>query len=163
MAIEWTSELSVGIPELDLQHQQLYGLAGRLHDAMRAGDRAAVPDIVVRLHELAEAHFACEERWMADLRYPGLRDHRVAHASFTADLACIERALAGGIRPSAMVDLAHFLGRWMREHLRGADLPFGRWAVLQPCFARRAARPESARASTASALAIRVRCFTASK
>lgn len=163
MAIEWTSDLSVGIPELDLQHQQLYGLAGRLHDAMRAGDRGAVPGIVACLHELAEAHFACEERWMADLRYPGLREHRVAHESFTADLAAIERALAGGIRPSVMVDLAHFLGRWMREHLRGADLPFGRWAAVQPCFARRAARPESTRASTASAFAIRARCFTASK
>jgi hemerythrin len=135
MAIQWTSELSVGIPELDLQHQRLYALANRLHDAMRAGDRQALPGIVTCLHEFAEAHFSCEERWMADLRYPGLREHRVAHASFAADLSSIERALVGGIRPSTMIDLAHFLGGWMREHVRAADVPFGRWATE-----RRAAR-----------------------
>ena len=35
--LNWSSELSVGIPKIDQQHQKLVGFLNELYDAMQAG------------------------------------------------------------------------------------------------------------------------------
>jgi hemerythrin-like metal-binding protein len=127
MAIEWTAELAVGIPELDRQHQHLYAIASALHEVMRAGRRDPLPGILTLLREWAVAHFAAEERHMAWQRFPGLAAHRARHAEFLEQLARLEAEAAEALRPSLVVDVSIFLGQWMRDHVRGHDLEFSRW------------------------------------
>ena len=127
MAIEWTADLALGIPELDRQHQHLYVIASALHEAMRAGRGAPLPGILAMLRDFAETHFAAEEQHMRWRRYPGLATHREEHARFFAELARFEAAADEGIRPSLVLDVSIFLGAWMRDHIRGGDLEFGRW------------------------------------
>jgi hemerythrin-like metal-binding protein len=127
MAIEWTAELAVGIPELDRQHQHFYAIASALHEAMRAGRREPLPGILAMLREFAIAHFAAEERHMRWHGYPGLAAHRARHAEFMAQLDRFEAEAAEALRASLVVDVSIFVGAWMRDHVRGADLDFGRW------------------------------------
>lgn len=129
MAIEWTAELALGIPELDRQHQHLYAIASALHEAMRAGRGESLPGILALLRDFADVHFAAEERHMRWRRYPGLGAHREEHARFVAEIARFEAEAAVGVRPSLVVDVSIFLGAWMRDHIRGGDLDFGRWLV----------------------------------
>jgi hemerythrin len=127
MAIEWTADLAVGIPELDRQHQHLYAIASALHEAMRAGRGEPLPGILALLREFADVHFAAEERHMRWRRYPDLAAHEEQHAQFLAELAHFEAEAAEGVRPSLVVDVSIFLGAWMRDHIRGGDLAFSRW------------------------------------
>jgi hemerythrin len=129
MAIEWTAELAVGIPEVDRQHQHLYAIANALHEAMRAGRAEPLPGILALLREFAEGHFATEERHMRWRGYPALAAHREEHASFMTQLEVFEAAALAGVRPSLVVDVSIFLGVWMRDHIRGSDVDFGRWVA----------------------------------
>ena len=75
--IQWSPQLSVGVAEMDRQHQHLVGLINRLHDAMVRGEGAEilgpVLDEVVRY---THTHFAAEERLLAARKYPHLADHK---------------------------------------------------------------------------------------
>lgn len=127
MAIQWTEDLAVGIEEIDTQHRELYSNVAALHEAMREHRLERVPDILEFLQRYALEHFATEERHMAAMGYPHLAEHRAAHREFVAEfLRHKASCAAGGVRPSAVVELSDWIGRWLREHVRKVDGRMGR-------------------------------------
>ncbi len=70
--IEWKDEFSVGIPDVDHEHQEIIQLINNLHDAM-SGENAtiSVMDFLGEIYAHVSAHFALEEKIMrthSDLR-----------------------------------------------------------------------------------------------
>jgi hemerythrin len=127
VSIQWTEDLSVGVEEIDAQHRELYATVAALHEAMRANRLERVPEILEFLQRYALEHFALEERHMASARYPHVEEHRAAHRAFVGDFLRHKAACAPGtIRPSAVVELSDWLGRWLREHVRKVDGRMGR-------------------------------------
>jgi len=128
VAFEWSSRLRVGVPEIDEQHEELFRRAERLIHALRAGDRSEVEPLLRYLSDYVISHFECEERWMAQVDYPGLADHRGAHQRFRDDFQehCREYRRKGPT-PLMALTIHNWLSEWLRQHIGSADLELGLW------------------------------------
>lgn len=130
MTIQWTQALSVGVTEIDAEHQELFRRAGRLLEALEAGKRAEIVELVEFLHGYAARHFGLEEAWMRETLYPGYVRHKAEHDRFVADLRLIARELdSGGQRAVAPFELGRWLAEWLKKHVSGTDRELGRYLV----------------------------------
>jgi hemerythrin len=130
MPFAWTSELELGVEEIDEQHRELFRRAERLYHAMRQGQPLAAEAMLASFRDFVFSHFEFEERWMRRYEFPGLDIHREAHREFADRL----HALTGEYRrrgPSPVVadTLREWSEAWLQEHIVGPDRLLGRWAV----------------------------------
>lgn len=129
MPLQWTQALSVGIPEIDAQHQELFRQVDRLLEATLADDHGQVGAMLTFLGEYVATHFSTEERFMRDVGYPGLDRHREEHERFAADLRELHRDFAeAGTLPGLVGRLNRQVGDWLRGHVCVTDMAMGRFA-----------------------------------
>jgi hemerythrin len=75
--IQWNNNLSVGIAEIDSQHQRLIKLINDLNDAMRVGKGKDVTGkIINELTNYTLTHFTKEESYFAKYAYPETDAHK---------------------------------------------------------------------------------------
>ncbi|MBL8260291.1 MAG: hemerythrin family protein [Candidatus Competibacteraceae bacterium] len=119
--VEWSNELSMGLEEIDAQHQILVDLLNEIHEAIqqRQGIEAA-RNIIGRLDEYARVHFAVEESLMRILHYPEYDKHREEHDQLIEQLNGFRDKLAEG-KGSLNFELAHFLKLWLTRHIMEVD------------------------------------------
>jgi hemerythrin len=131
-ALQWTPALSVGVADIDAQHQELFGRAERLIAALRAGDRGEVLPLLAYLDDYVVQHFAAEERLMKEAGYPGLEAHAAAHKAFRTDFAGMVKDFRR-TGPTALVALTihNWLSDWLRMHIGGVDQEFGRFVAAR--------------------------------
>jgi hemerythrin len=131
-ALQWTSALAVGVPQLDAQHQELFRRAERAIAALRAGDREEVLPLLVYLEEYVVHHFEAEERLMREVGFPGLEGHAALHRAFRADFAGMLRDYRR-TGPTALVALTvhNWLSDWLRNHIGGVDVELGKFVAAR--------------------------------
>jgi hemerythrin len=124
---EWSSELSVKVKEIDLQHQNLVGLINKLHHAMKNGEgRNIVGNIIKDLVNYTETHFKTEERFFEMYGYPEAENHKKEHASFVEKISKIKSKYEQG-RTTLSVEVMVFLSDWLRKHIKGTDMRYSRF------------------------------------
>jgi hemerythrin-like metal-binding protein len=110
-----TALLEMGIPEIDDQHRKLFELLEQLRKAMLAehsGER--VDKTLGKLEVFARAHFAFEERLMADIEFADHAAHAAEHEQLMRELVSFrERARAGDVT----AELPKLIRSWIIEHL----------------------------------------------
>ncbi|CAG4882435.1 Putative Hemerythrin-like metal-binding domain-containing protein [Georgfuchsia toluolica] len=85
--IQWEDHLSVGDPEIDAQHKEIYDFGAEIYESWRNG----VPVGTLRLSankllKLLRAHFTYEERLLAGIGYGDLKQHVAEHRSMLKEL-----------------------------------------------------------------------------
>ncbi len=89
--IQWGDHLSVGHAGIDAQHRAIFDLGVHVFENWRrGGDVDELRKTVGKLAHLLQAHFAYEERLLAELGYPGLAEHMAEHHSMLDDLALMQ-------------------------------------------------------------------------
>ena len=94
--IEWNDRLSIGIPEIDVDHKRFISLVNEFNRSI-AG-RMDLSEIKKRLQPIlddAVQHFAHEERLFKQWNYPDVEDHERKHAEIIATLQTIIKQLNG--------------------------------------------------------------------
>lgn len=144
--LTWDDSLSVGVPEMDGEHQVLVGL---YNDAARAfASGCGIADKRKLLNELdtyAFYHFGMEEALMRVCRYPRAKEHGGEHANFRRELAALKTELDaqpdgdGAFEEHAL----SFVRTWISRHIQGSDKALGAY------LAEAAARWSGHRASAA--------------
>jgi hemerythrin len=118
---EWNDKYSIGVKEMDRQHQVLFSILNDLHEAMLKGIAQNVTgDLLQKLIDYTKNHFAAEESLMTAARYPGLAGHLIKHKELLMqvdDLAA--RQKRGEIAVS--VQLMQFLRNWLTTHIQQED------------------------------------------
>ncbi len=128
MTIQWTNALSIGIAEIDAQHEELFRRAGRLLEAMGPGASRDVRPLIDALQTFAVEHFCVEEAFMRDAHFPGYLRHKAEHDRFIEDLHALAREHeAHGPGAFASMRAAGWLSDWLREHVSGTDAEMGRF------------------------------------
>ena len=85
--IEWSRAMSVGITELDEDHQVLIRIINDLADLQDTkADAQALRASFEHLKHYAEFHFAREEAVMRSVHYAVLGDHQVEHRNFEGQM-----------------------------------------------------------------------------
>lgn len=122
--IEWSPNLSVGVAEIDGQHQQLLSMLNRLYDTL--GDpqrRHVVAQILDEAAEYAGLHFATEEKYMLQFSYPAYAEHKRLHDEFAVTIGRFRTELAED-RIGLTLDLGKYLLHWLYEHLMKEDMKY---------------------------------------
>ena len=130
MGLQWTTALSVGVPEIDAQHRELFGRVDALLDAMLANDRSVSARTLAFLREYAAVHFGAEEALMRELDYPGLASHAAEHQAFTAEVDDLGRQLEReGTSAALLLELERRVCDWLRDHVYFTDVALGRFVT----------------------------------
>jgi|SRR5581483_7423989 len=129
---QWKASYATGINSIDAQHQTLFQIAGKLHEAMVAGKgRAVLGPILDRLVQYTAGHFAHEERLMRLCDYPQLAEHKAQHDALTKQVLDFQAKFQAG-QATITVQLLHFLKNWLEQHIMGTDQKYA------PCLANKA-------------------------
>ncbi len=119
--IKWKDEFSVGVAAVDLEHRELIELINDLHTM--TGENATYDDVISMLGEIfaqISAHFALEEKYMRESRYPHYPEHKADHESLLDELRDImDRVEDDGRYDDAA--LSGELSRWFSEHFKTHD------------------------------------------
>ncbi|HUJ27630.1 MAG TPA: bacteriohemerythrin [Myxococcales bacterium] len=119
--VQWSPEYAVGVEEFDRQHQAWVALINRMHEAMRRGEgRKLVGSVLAEVVQYTRTHFLDEERAMEAARYPGLSEHRAAHAAFIRNVHQLQKAYESGDL-GVSIDVADQLSGWFFRHIREMD------------------------------------------
>ncbi len=127
MGSTWTKALSVGVPEIDGQHQEILSRADYMLAAAHEGvGGAEVERRMLLLAEYMQDHFAAEERRMRDCRYPRAAEHAAEHRQFLAGFARLGAELHKGDASvgEALSVHRHVCG-WLQDHIEQEDRGLG--------------------------------------
>jgi hemerythrin len=127
MATEWTSELSTGMPELDIQHEAILELIDEAIGHVEAGGRERLSDVLSNLADGFYRHFSSEETLMEASDYPERRTHKAAHDLFLQDLALhLDEYARTGPTPQLTAWMRENMASWFKYHIRQNDIPLAR-------------------------------------
>jgi hemerythrin len=119
--VEWSDVLSVGIEEIDAQHQVLVGLVNEMHEAIRLHHSSdVVHGILNKLAEYTRIHFAVEESLMRILDYPDYETHKTQHEGLIQAVQDLQQKVDSG-KASVGFELMHFLKVWLTKHIIESD------------------------------------------
>ena len=117
----------VGIEQIDREHQRLFELLAKIHDALVANQERNEPLIrsaAVELLEYANTHFANEEAKMSAMAYPALAAHQALHRGLLAKVRDIEIRAEFDVR-YGLAELGAFVYDWLANHILVQDMAFG--------------------------------------
>jgi len=129
--LEWASEYSVLVREIDAEHQCLFAMIDGLHEAMLTErDLNRLGGLLQELNHYVASHFAHEEALMAACGYPGREAHMQQHdALHRRSKTLAERFDRGEV--STTTELTLLLSEWLRNHILAADQRFGEYLRQQ--------------------------------
>jgi hemerythrin len=127
--VRWTSSCSVGIEQIDQQHQRLFEIMNGLHRhlAVRKDD-VNLQEIARELLTYAESHFGAEKRLMQSAGFPQLAHHLAEHRKFIEQVFALMSRLEEGQRVSAY-EINEFLQKWFLNHIKVQDIKYGRFLL----------------------------------
>ncbi len=122
--IHWTPKLSVGIAEVDTQHQRMIGIYNLIVSIGRTGERKKMAELLEELGNETFAHFQYEEMLMSEAGYEQIRAHKEEHSRLLNELG--EQVEDWRSRHISASELARFMYRWLIRHIVTTDVPMGR-------------------------------------
>jgi hemerythrin len=127
--IEWSDVLSVGIDEIDAQHQVLVDLVNEMHDAIHARHGSeVVQDVLGKLADYTKIHFAVEESLMRILGYPGYEEHKAQHEELIHSMVDLQHKVQTG-KTAIGFELMHFLKIWLTKHIMESDMQYSDYVL----------------------------------
>ena len=130
MALQWSSALSIGVPNLDAQHRELFDRLDKLLDSMLHHDQGEASSLADFMRHHVVLHFAAEEQLMRDLDFPNAERHIEEHRAFAASMLELDEAFrANGTSHELVLRLERALVAWVRDHIYVADVALGHFVT----------------------------------
>lgn len=121
MPIPWTKDLSVGVKEIDDQHQVFLKILNSLYEVVVHADSAPeLASILNQLNAYAAFHFATEEKYFDKFNYEFTAEHKKEHQKLLAQVENFNKKFKSdgvGVLP----ELLNFLEDWLVDHLSAQD------------------------------------------
>lgn len=124
--------LQLDVPELDVQHSELFAAIDRLMEALNMGHgQDEIGGLIEFLEGYSREHFGTEKQLMEALDYPGTAQHLKEHGRFMSELSAVRVRYDAGEDPAMLaVHVCSELGDWLVEHISRQDRELGRF-ILQ--------------------------------
>ena len=119
----WTDDLSVGIEEIDQQHQMLVNILNELfHAVAERKSEEMIGETLDALIGYTLTHFELEEKLLQSANYAEdeFTAHKAAHRVFVSKIEGIARKSVVENKVVAF-ELINFLKHWLREHISITD------------------------------------------
>lgn len=121
----WRDEYNTGNSLIDSQHQNLFEIINRLHDAMLEGHGHDV--ISETLDEMAHytiTHFRDEETLMLEYDYPNYPPHKLKHDTLIKEVKALQIEFKKPAHQGLTIKVSRFLTNWLIHHIKGEDQKF---------------------------------------
>jgi hemerythrin len=123
--ILWNDGYSVKNADMDKQHQRLFDLINKLHDAMGQGKgKETLPEVFNSLVKYTQSHFVAEEALLQKYNYPDLAIQKRQHAELVKQISDLQKQFQAGDFSSSL-KTSEFLKKWLIEHIQGTDQKYG--------------------------------------
>ncbi|MDR2608134.1 MAG: hemerythrin family protein [Treponema sp.] len=127
--LQWRSEYSVGIQEIDAQHQEIMALIADLLKLCREDDtdgkQQSFANLVVVITEHFQKHFEDEENLMRGKNYPHYESHKKRHDQLLENIKKMTEKIINGQQPMSLLNVVIFLREWFVENIYGLDKDLG--------------------------------------
>lgn len=121
MPISWTKDLSVGVKEIDEQHQVFLKILNSLYDIVCSVDSAPeLSSILSQLNAYTAFHFATEEKYFDKFHYEFTVEHKEEHKKLLAQVEVFNKRFAVEGK-NILPELLNFLEDWLVDHLSTQD------------------------------------------
>lgn len=117
----WKEEYSVGIKELDHQHNRLVHLINDLEKIGRSKEYDQLDHIIAELFRYAAYHLRFEEGLLKEHNYPDYESHKKTHIDFEGKMAELSIRLETENKKTLYSELAIFLYDWLINHIERTD------------------------------------------
>lgn len=132
MTMYWSPSLAIGVPEIDHQHQELFLRVERLIAGVSRGREPELERLIEFLGQYVVKHFGAEERWMIRSAYPDYARHKREHERFVRDYEHMTQEYRQkGAQVLLGMRMNDWISAWLQEHIRRADMEFGRFLVAK--------------------------------
>lgn len=118
--IQWSEQLSTGIPVIDGQHQRIIAY---INDLKQARCQQGVAETLGELLDYTLSHFEFEEALMEEAGYEGLAEHKRTHDAFRARIEAYASRHARGEDISD--EVVSLLTQWLYDHIAEDDGSYG--------------------------------------
>ncbi|MCX6121099.1 MAG: hemerythrin family protein [Ignavibacteriales bacterium] len=119
--IKWQDEYSVGVKELDAQHQNLLNIINTLLIGQQDEYNAIkMSEMISSLIHHAYVHFATEERYLAQSNFPDIKTHVLEHVGFIMKTLELSLKVKEGTNDNRL-ELLRYLKGWYSSHVLGSD------------------------------------------
>jgi len=133
VGIEWTTDLAVGVKEIDKQHQEIFRKINTLLDACNAGKgKTVVADVIDFLGNYVVEHFGAEEKLMQQYNYPEYPQHKQMHEDFIKSFVALKQSFEkDGVAINVVIQTNKTVVRWLNDHIRNVDKRLGKFLAEQ--------------------------------
>lgn len=125
----WTARLETGVTELDLDNRSLLDLVRRVVDTSNEVDLNELKSALKDFQTGMIAHFAREDRLMAECRYEASADHQAEHQKLTQEVQ--EQINALESFEGNISTISRFMHDWVLQHIASQDMLFGNAILTQ--------------------------------
>jgi hemerythrin len=128
--MQWNNSLSIGIEQIDNQHKTWIEHFNNAAEAIAAQQSSAqISKTLGFLMDYTEMHFSTEEKYMTELGYAGLQEHKARHNELRTTLTNLVKDFEDEGATSRLADaIDSFLGNWLFQHIREIDSKFAEFA-----------------------------------
>jgi hemerythrin len=122
--ITWDASLSVGLVEIDQQHQKLVQIINDLHESFtKVSSKETLAKIIKGLVEYTVIHFGNEEWYFVKFGYPDTPAHKKQHQEFVHKISDFNRSFQEG-RLLISMEILDYLKSWLIHHIMGTDTQY---------------------------------------
>ena len=117
----WSSEIAVGLSDVDEQHRWLVDRINQLHSELSeiAPRSSVIADVLEELMDYTMNHFIMEEELFERHEYPDTVAHKALHNKFTSTIMNALTDHEDGKNVS--YDVLEFLKDWLIQHIMRTD------------------------------------------
>ena len=128
--IQWNNSLSVGIEQIDNQHKKWMEHFNNAAEAIEAKQTPTqISKTLGFLMDYTEVHFSTEEKYMTELGYAGLQEHKAKHDQLRSTLTSLVKDFEDeGVTSKLAEAIDSFLGNWLIQHIHEIDKKFAAFA-----------------------------------
>lgn len=116
--MQWDESMSVGVEELDAQHQRLIDLINEAYTAIQSHDEHMMTDLIVKMRDYAKLHFATEEGYLKKYNFPNFAGHKFQHTKFNNDVTEFQKKQ---FQKTNLSQIFVYLSRWLTKHIMEED------------------------------------------
>ena len=124
----WGPEYELGEPLIDDQHREWFRRVQALFEGLETGGVASISavDLLEAAASYTTDHFKLEELMLRAARYPDLQAHLEKHRALSEKVSTLLAAARSG-DPTAPLEAAQFLAKWITGHIKTADRAYMAW------------------------------------
>lgn len=125
----WTDDLLTKIPWIDTEHKNIIARANEFLESVSQGrGKKEIDKAISLLKESAHKHFATEEKYMQQYKYPELRLHQKRHENYVKVIESLDMEYELQSQSDDLVKKIRLvLHNYLYEHIRNYDIPMAKF------------------------------------